>query len=412
MAENSAILYTSYDGMTDALGQSQVLPYLTGLSKDYGYAFHLISCEKPIRFSESKAKIQEITSAAGISWHPMSYTKKPPILSTVYDLIRMYLLADKIVKQHAVKMVHSRSIVSAIVGYKIAKKYGLKFIYDMRGFYADERVDGNLWNLKNPLYKWIYTYFKKWETKCINESDYAVCLTHAGKSALYHWKDVRPDAKIAVIPCCSDLALFNPEKTDAKKAQAYKQALGIAEHSVVMSYLGSLGTWYLLDEMLLYFKSFLAKNPDAVFLFINKDDRNYIENRADYFGIKDKLRIQSAPREEVPVLLSLSKYAIFFIKPSYSKIASSPTKQGEIMAMGIPIICNDGVGDTSAIIRKYQAGEVVSDVNKTDYSEEVISLDETTFDISRIKQGAEDVFSLKQGVAQYAELYAVVLKNE
>ena len=42
MAAN--ILYLSYDGMTDPLGQSQVLPYLAGLSKK-GFRFHLISFE-------------------------------------------------------------------------------------------------------------------------------------------------------------------------------------------------------------------------------------------------------------------------------------------------------------------------------------------------------------------------------
>ena len=40
------ILYLSYDGMTDPLGQSQVLPYLIGLTKE-GFTFHIISFEKP-----------------------------------------------------------------------------------------------------------------------------------------------------------------------------------------------------------------------------------------------------------------------------------------------------------------------------------------------------------------------------
>ena len=30
---SSRVLYISYDGMTDALGQSQVLPYLCGLAQ-------------------------------------------------------------------------------------------------------------------------------------------------------------------------------------------------------------------------------------------------------------------------------------------------------------------------------------------------------------------------------------------
>ena len=31
----------------------------------------------------------------------------------------------------------------------------------MRGFWPDERVEGGLWNLQNPLYKLVYNYFKK-----------------------------------------------------------------------------------------------------------------------------------------------------------------------------------------------------------------------------------------------------------
>ena len=43
------ILFISYDGMTDPLGQSQVIPYLQGLSKK-GFQFYLLSCEKPEAF--------------------------------------------------------------------------------------------------------------------------------------------------------------------------------------------------------------------------------------------------------------------------------------------------------------------------------------------------------------------------
>ena len=43
-------LYISYDGMTDPLGRSQVLPYLQGLS-ERGHEITLLSCEKPARMA-------------------------------------------------------------------------------------------------------------------------------------------------------------------------------------------------------------------------------------------------------------------------------------------------------------------------------------------------------------------------
>ena len=54
---NKHALYLSYDGMTDPLGQSQVLPYIIGLQQK-GIAFTLISFEKIERFKEEGAAIK------------------------------------------------------------------------------------------------------------------------------------------------------------------------------------------------------------------------------------------------------------------------------------------------------------------------------------------------------------------
>jgi hypothetical protein len=43
--QNKHILYITYDGLTDFLGQSQVLPYILGL-EEKGYRFSILSFEK------------------------------------------------------------------------------------------------------------------------------------------------------------------------------------------------------------------------------------------------------------------------------------------------------------------------------------------------------------------------------
>lgn len=112
--QKTTILYISYDGMTDSLGQSQVLPYLTGLSGEY--AIHLISFEKKERFETFKSTIQTICDTNGITWHPLNYTKTPPVLSTIYDVRQMFRKAKQLDKEHAFTIVHCRSYISALVG--------------------------------------------------------------------------------------------------------------------------------------------------------------------------------------------------------------------------------------------------------------------------------------------------------
>ena len=74
------VLYISYDGMTDPLGQSQVLPYLAFLSMQ-GYSFTILSFEKKARLEKERDVVQGIMRKYGITWVPLSFTKNPPVLS-------------------------------------------------------------------------------------------------------------------------------------------------------------------------------------------------------------------------------------------------------------------------------------------------------------------------------------------
>ena len=113
--------------MTDPLGQSQVLPYLCGLSK-MGFEFDLISFEKPDKFSLHQTLIEKICSEHNITWHPIPYTKNPPVLSTIYDLFKMNNMANKLYQQKKFEAVHCRSYIPAIIGRQLKLKYQLPFI--------------------------------------------------------------------------------------------------------------------------------------------------------------------------------------------------------------------------------------------------------------------------------------------
>ena len=167
------VLYLSYDGMTDPLGQSQVLPYIIGLTKK-GYRFHLISFEKPDRYSQNREVISKICIENDIDWHPLMYTKWPPLLSTIWDVLKMKKLSKNLHKKHRISMIHCRSYISALVALSLKKTQSVPFLFDMRGFWADERVDGKIWSLSNPIYKMVYNFFKKKELEFFVNSDHIV----------------------------------------------------------------------------------------------------------------------------------------------------------------------------------------------------------------------------------------------
>lgn len=395
--------------MTDPLGQSQVIPYLIGLTKQ-GYSFTLISCEKEENFAKNKDLIQSILKENKIDWQPISYTKKPPVLSTVYDVNRIQKFAFSLHQNKQFKIVHCRSYIAALVGLQMKQKFQTKFIFDMRGFWADERVDGKLWNLKNPVYKTVYNYFKKKEKLFLENADYTISLTYNAKDEMHTWKHISNNpVNIEVIPCCADLDLFDKQKTEVQKVSALKAELKIQQDDFILMYLGSIGTWYMLEEMMRFFADLKKQKPNSKFLFVTKDEHERILQTASSYNVKDAIIIRAGNRNEIPALISLCHYSIFFILPSYSKRASSPTKQGELMAMGTPIICNSHVGDTDFIVNKYQSGFVVKDVFAKDFSQDVTAFLNQTYDTEKIISGAKDYFSLENGVQKYAAVYAAVL---
>ena len=396
--------------MTDQLGQSQVLPYLVGLSA-LGYQFTLLSFEKKDRYAKSAKVIEEICKENKIRWVPQFFSSRPPLLSKVYDGIKMKRKARKLYREERYDFTHCRSYVAASASLDLLKKQKVPFLFDMRGFWVDERVDNGQWNLKNPVYKIAYKYFKKKEKKYFQNSARIISLTERGKNELitnYHVSE----NKITVIPCCVDLEHFNPDKPELSLKNELKKKMGIEENDKILSYLGSLGGWYLVDEMLDFFRELKKNEPNSRFLFITQDKKEKITSAAKARGVSETdIIVQAASRKEVPELLALSNWSIFFIKDAYSKKASSPTKQGEIMAMGIPVICND-IGDTGLIVKSSNAGIVVDSFTDEAYHKVIELLGKKIVSSgSSIRNGAFEFFDLQKGVEKYLSIYKKIIND-
>jgi glycosyltransferase involved in cell wall biosynthesis len=403
------ILFISYDGMTDPLGQSQVIPYLQGLSKN-GCQIFLLSCEKKEAFEQHRSVVENMLKASHITWIHKSYTKTPPALSTWIDIQKLKKAAKKIHEKHSIDLVHTRPGVPALVGLWMKKNLGVKFLHDIREFYAASRVEGGMWKLKNPMYSKIYEYFIKKEKKEIEYADGIVTLTYAAEKIVRGLPEFRKETPLEVIPCSADLELFDPSKYDSAQKNELKRELGIDENDLVISYLGSVGGWYMVGEMMGFFKLLIEKRPNTKFLFISPHRHDTIVLAASKFGIPEQSVITTkASRTEVPKYLSLSDHSIFFIKPCYSKQSSSPTKHGEIMAMGIPLITNSGVGDVEEIVNRYESGIVLNEFTNDSYSvaiEQILS--GKSYDAARIRNGAKEFYSLENANKKYSKIYSAI----
>lgn len=407
------ILYLSYDGLTDPLGSSQVLPYVLGLEK-LGYRYTVVSFEKPDRFAEGEAAIHQTLQGRNIRWIPLPYHKTPPILSTLRDVKALNKTVLYLLKTDPFELAHCRSYITSLTGQMLKKKYGIPFVFDMRAFYPDERADAGLWKKNHLLFGPVYRFFKKKEREFLQTADHTVVLTEAGAKLMRAGKltGTAFTGKLSVIPCCADMQHFDYAHVTPAQTQALRRELGIGPNTFVLGYSGSVGTWYMMAEMLDFFKALLTQKSDALFLVLTRDNAEEILQQARQKGIpQQNLHIRPVTRSEMPAWLSVFNASVFFILPTFSKQASSPTKQGELMGMGILVVCNAHVGDTESIVTESAGGVVMADFGPQATSAAVEYCLTQTPDRPRIRQYGMEYYGLEHGIEKYRSVYALVLEG-
>ena len=398
------VLYISYDGLTDPLGQSQVLPYLTELSKR-GYQFTILSFEKKYRFGKEKDLVEKLIRDAGIKWVPLWFTSKPPVLSKVYDRWKLRRTAVRLYRREKFEIIHCRSYVAAEVGLFLKRKFDARFLFDMRGFWADEKVDNGQWDQHNYFYRRIYNHYKKKEKDFLLEADGIITLTNAAKNYLLSKPEYK-DLSVDVIPCCADFGHFDFAKISSEQIAELRCKLQIPREAKIITYLGSVGGWYMTKEMFSFFKTLSGRFAEYVMLVLTKDNPDEVKKEALANGITpDKIFVTYSNREQLPQYLAISDHGLFFIRNTFSKIASSPTKHAELMAMGLPVICND-IGDTGGIVDSTRTGIVVNDFSETSFKAVADRLHSgAKVNRSYIRDCAKKIFDLRAGADKYFKMY-------
>ena len=345
-------------------------------------------------------EVSDMLTSRNVVWHSKAYHKRPRLFATLLDVLTMRRSARKYQKEENYDIIHCRSYIPAIAGLDLKRSSKVKLIFDMRGFWADERIEGNLWDKTTIFGNYYYKYFKKKEIEFINNADCVISLTHKAKKEILNWSSVPAGTKIEVIPCGVDASIFvSSESTDT-----IINHFSLSQDDFILTYLGSLGTWYLLEEMLDFFRELKKAVPNAKFVFFTKESPQMIKSVAEKLRLDpDDIRVKYVKRSELSQYLSISSLSIYFIKPTYSKIASSPIKLGELLSMGIPVVTNKGIGDCDDLLANQEFVLLVNKFDKSEYRKAINKLSLLNAEVGR--SFADKHFSYQKGVEMYHKIY-------
>ncbi len=394
-------LFISYNGALEPLMQSQAIPYLKGLSEK-GVGSFLLTFEK----TKDKERIRNLKrelESYNIEWHAFRYHKRPSVPATLLDIFIGIVAGLCLVISKKIDIIHARATVPAAMAYVIAKITRKKFIFDVRGLMAEEYADGGIWRRESLRHK-CTLYFQKLFLKSADE---LVVITENIKNFLYESDYLdKKNKKISVVSCCVDTGRF---RKASSRNEALRQKFGLMGKFVFL-YIGSVGTWYMLREMMDFFIATKSVISNSHFLILTHVDKDMAKRVRDEKGLSSKdITIDEAGFNDMPEYINLADVGIFFIKPVFSKRSSCPTKFAEYLSCGLPLVINSKIGDTDNIVKERKLGVVIDDFDKDSYlsglRELSVLMKEKELLTKRSRMTAEELFSLEKGVSVYFDIY-------
>ncbi len=405
------VLFISYNGMLDPLGQSQVIPYLKELSKA-GARFTLLSYERDRAYDHDGRQRCESLRAelaeAGIEWHWLRYHKRPSLPATAFDVAAGVRFAGRLIRHNQIEMVHARSHIPAMIALRLKQRLGIKMIFDVRGLMAEEYVDAGHWKANSATTR----LSKKMEARALDASDGVVTLTDVLWTEMQRWPSLKSRTVAhETIPCCVDLEAFcfNGPARAERRAE-----LGVGDRFVLV-YSGSIGGWYMTGEMAAFFAALKRQRPDAFFLWLTQGDKSTVDRAMTAAEIKtEDYSVRSVAPADVSSWLNAGDAGIAFYRPGMSRLGTSPVKVSEYVACGLPVVVNAGIGDTDEIITREKIGALVRDFNEAEYAQAAAAIIEfaggSEVARQRTREVAERLFDVRSvGVERYTRLYENVL---
>ena len=405
-------LYICYFGLREPLVQTQVIPYLRELMKD-GVKVSLLTFEPELRKAWSADEIaaeKARLATTGIDWHCLGYHKRPSAIATAYDIFRGSLFVWSLLGREKFDILHGRVHIPTLMG-ALARKFSRrkpKLLFDIRGFFPDEYTDAGIW----PKNGWLYRSAKRVEKWLLKEADGFVVLTEKARDILFPRSVAAGNndlgRPVEVIPCCVDIERFTAVNTAARNE--VRQKLGV-EGRKVLVYVGSFGGWYLTDEMFDLLAAAREMDPTVFIMILTQRQAESAIERLMSIGFGETdFFVESVLPSAIPGYLNAADGAISFIKRCYSKQASSPTKNAEYLASGLPIIVNSGVGDVDALIHEDGVGVLVNGFQPDDLKAAIRRLGEIGDAADTCRESARSRFDLVNvGGMRYRRLYRRLL---
>jgi hypothetical protein len=372
---NFDLTYVTIDSIAEGVGSSQILPLIQRHARS-GLKINLISFEK----ISPRNELIDFFRSIGVSWSPLPFENN----HVTNPLSRINSLRREI---RNTNLIHARSdlpTVSAIASHQAP------VLWDVRSLWADQKVIIQ----DSTLNKSLYRVFRGFESISASRSHGMSTLTRAVVPIL-EGRNARVPALRTVVPTAVDLNSFKLNPIIPIKTKAL--------------FSGTFNKYYDLNLSKLFMNEFrkLAK-VEIHWARPAESNRSQID-----VGETQVLQLNQMQMSEI-----LADYcfgvSVCKMDAGPSLKAAMPTKIGEFLAVGRPVVVNKGLGDMDEFIQEFNAGIILdgSLENLKEGAEKLRSLIDDKDTPTRCRALAEKYFNMDTGAENYLNLYSEILTTK
>ncbi len=367
--------YITIDSLSEGVGGSQITPLISRLSKS-GLKINLISYEK----TSPNTELVDYFKSLGVDWNFRDFGLK----GLLGGVARLNNLRREIPKTN---LIHARSDIPAVSAIASGQA---PVLWDVRSLWADQKV-----MIQNGLVNSsLYGIYRRLESVAASKSQGMSTLTSAVVPILEQRHRRLPPLR-TVVPTAVDLNRF---KLNSTMPQATKALFS-----------GSYNEYYDLDLSRLFMtevrKHFAVETHWARPAESIKSHINVGESKVFF-----------SSQIEMANLIRNYNFGVSVCKmaDSLSLSAAMPTKIGEFLACGRPIVVNKGLGDMDQFIEEFNAGVILdgTPANLVESAAKLAVLLSDSETPHRCRALAEKYFSMDEGAIKYLDLYSKILNTK
>ncbi len=388
------------DGILQPLGFSQIARPAIALAP-HGFRVTLFSLERAadLRDATRVAGVERKLIEAGVQWRRSTFIPGGSPLTYARNVARLAWLAASALWRHRrlPRISWLRGFPAAPAGL-ILRMLGVPYVYDIRGFWVDQRASSGSWP------RLAITAARALEALYYRLAAAAVTLTELGATDIRRgrfakWNCAKP---IVVIPTCVDYAEF---VLDRHRLAEFKDRLTVG-------YVGSVNADYGVEASLRLFSYVAAIRPDALLICISEQSEALRKLAIDAGVSKERVRAFSVTHEQMPSLLQQIDWGLLLLKDSEFKRGSMPTKLAEFFATGVRPIHYGCNSELRAWVARTGTGFSLQSLDDDELraaARRIATSEPDDTSLQRSRSVAEPHFGLRAGTERYASLFRTLI---